>query len=47
MKYEVTVLNENGTISTFGGYAETQTDALANIALFHGSRNIIKIEWTN
>jgi hypothetical protein len=45
MNYEVTIKNENGTINTFGGYAGTQADALANIALFHGGGNIIKIEW--
>lgn len=47
MKYTVFIQNEDGSVSAHGGYALTHKDALANIALFHGESNILKIVWSN
>lgn len=45
MNYQVTVKDNEGHLITFGGYSATQAEALANIALFHGGGNLVKIEW--
>jgi hypothetical protein len=45
MKYQITILNEDGSLTTFGGYASNQADALANVSYFHGTQKIVKIEF--
>ncbi len=45
MKYEVTIKNEDGSLTVLGGYARTQAEGLASIQLFQPVSQIVKIEF--